>query len=358
MAVTIQTRRDDSVDWTTANPVLALGEIGIETDTNKAKYGDGFTAWNDLDYWIIPDVDKPVEPGTANGQTLRWNLTEAGWEATSDLVVDDAGNVGIGTDSPTKTLDVNGEVRGVSNFIVDQPSGSGQSNYAMHQAGSRVAQLYATTGVMQLSAEGAGMHMRLRAQDPAGYIRFDTGGSSERMRIDSSGNLLVGGTALDPALNNAYHSQISSGGQLQLSTNLGAALTTNRQAVGGSHWQLYSGGSGNPSGGVTTDGTTPSFFNNSDESLKENIVDMAPQLANVMALRPRNFDMKETGINHDGFIAQEVVKVWPDRVRVDEDSEILQLMDLSKTDARIIKAIQEQQSMITELTTRLEALEA
>ena len=92
MAVTIQTRRDDSVDWTTANPVLALGEIGIETDTNKAKYGDGFTAWNDLDYWIIPDVDKPVEPGTADGQTLRWNLTDAGWEATSDLVVDDASN--------------------------------------------------------------------------------------------------------------------------------------------------------------------------------------------------------------------------------------------------------------------------
>ena len=55
MAVTIQTRRDDSVDWTTANPVLALGEIGIETDTDKAKYGDGFTAWNDLEYWIGGD---------------------------------------------------------------------------------------------------------------------------------------------------------------------------------------------------------------------------------------------------------------------------------------------------------------
>ena len=52
MAVTIQTRRDDAADWATANPVLALGEIGIETDTDKAKYGDGFTLWNDLEYWI------------------------------------------------------------------------------------------------------------------------------------------------------------------------------------------------------------------------------------------------------------------------------------------------------------------
>jgi hypothetical protein len=53
MAVTIQTRRDSAVDWTDANPVLALGEIGIEVDTNSAKYGDGFTRWADLPYWIV-----------------------------------------------------------------------------------------------------------------------------------------------------------------------------------------------------------------------------------------------------------------------------------------------------------------
>ena len=46
----IQMRRGSAVDWTSANPVLASGEIGLETDTNKAKIGDGTTAWTSLGY--------------------------------------------------------------------------------------------------------------------------------------------------------------------------------------------------------------------------------------------------------------------------------------------------------------------
>ena len=67
MAVTIQTRRDSAADWTTANPVLALGEIGIEVDTDKAKYGDGVTPWTSLDYWLDPDA----LPDGTNGQIIR-----------------------------------------------------------------------------------------------------------------------------------------------------------------------------------------------------------------------------------------------------------------------------------------------
>lgn len=44
-------RRDTAVNWQSVNPVLAEGEIGIETDTMKAKLGDGVTAWNDLAYF-------------------------------------------------------------------------------------------------------------------------------------------------------------------------------------------------------------------------------------------------------------------------------------------------------------------
>lgn len=46
----IQVRRDVSSDWTAINPVLALGEPGLETDTLKLKFGDGVTAWNSLPY--------------------------------------------------------------------------------------------------------------------------------------------------------------------------------------------------------------------------------------------------------------------------------------------------------------------
>ena len=43
-------RNDVATAWTTANPVLMKGEIGIETDTNKFKIGDGVKAWSALSY--------------------------------------------------------------------------------------------------------------------------------------------------------------------------------------------------------------------------------------------------------------------------------------------------------------------
>ena len=46
----VQQRRDTASNWSTENPVLLDGEIGIETDTLKAKIGDGTTAWNSLSY--------------------------------------------------------------------------------------------------------------------------------------------------------------------------------------------------------------------------------------------------------------------------------------------------------------------
>lgn len=47
---TIQLKRDTSANWTAANPTLALAEPGLETDTNRIKYGDGITSWQNLHY--------------------------------------------------------------------------------------------------------------------------------------------------------------------------------------------------------------------------------------------------------------------------------------------------------------------
>ena len=52
MASIIQIRRDTASNWTTANPILALGEMGAETDTSKIKIGDGVTAWASVPYLI------------------------------------------------------------------------------------------------------------------------------------------------------------------------------------------------------------------------------------------------------------------------------------------------------------------
>jgi hypothetical protein len=51
MATRMQQRRGTESQWGTANPILAAGEIGFETDTNKFKIGDGINHWDDLDYF-------------------------------------------------------------------------------------------------------------------------------------------------------------------------------------------------------------------------------------------------------------------------------------------------------------------
>ena len=56
MSVTIQIRRGTAAAWTAANPVLALGERGIESDTLKEKSGDGSTVWASLAYLPFGNV--------------------------------------------------------------------------------------------------------------------------------------------------------------------------------------------------------------------------------------------------------------------------------------------------------------
>jgi len=48
--VRLQLRRGTASQWTSANPILAAGEMGVETDTRKVKVGDGATSWTSLDY--------------------------------------------------------------------------------------------------------------------------------------------------------------------------------------------------------------------------------------------------------------------------------------------------------------------
>jgi hypothetical protein len=68
--VRLQLRRGTEAEWDAANPTLAAGEIGIETDTNTFKFGDGSTAWNSLSYALSQTVDDYIllsTKGVANG---------------------------------------------------------------------------------------------------------------------------------------------------------------------------------------------------------------------------------------------------------------------------------------------------
>ncbi len=54
----MQQRRGTAEQWTAANPILAAGEIGFETDTNQFKIGDGVNAWSALSYFKnLEDLD-------------------------------------------------------------------------------------------------------------------------------------------------------------------------------------------------------------------------------------------------------------------------------------------------------------
>jgi hypothetical protein len=50
----IQNRRDTSINWKTIDPILADGETGVETDTNRTKMGNGISTWSQLGYQSVP----------------------------------------------------------------------------------------------------------------------------------------------------------------------------------------------------------------------------------------------------------------------------------------------------------------
>tara|TARA_R110000868_G_scaffold395214_1_gene666799 strand:+ start:1959 stop:2786 length:828 start_codon:yes stop_codon:yes gene_type:complete len=78
MPVQIQIRNGTAAQWTSANPVLAAGEIGIENDTRKQKFGDGTTAWNSLSYSGGGTVSSVGGTGSVNGITLSGTVTNSG----------------------------------------------------------------------------------------------------------------------------------------------------------------------------------------------------------------------------------------------------------------------------------------
>lgn len=69
MPTQIQIRRGTAAGWSSANPVLAAGELGVETDTLLVKAGNGSTAWNSLTYInqfaIFPNLTTNAQTGTS-----------------------------------------------------------------------------------------------------------------------------------------------------------------------------------------------------------------------------------------------------------------------------------------------------
>lgn len=73
-------RNDTAAQWTTLNPVLAKGEMGVESDTNKFKFGDGAKKWADLPYAsaqaaLVKTVDPTQDDVVLDVGTIWLNTT-------------------------------------------------------------------------------------------------------------------------------------------------------------------------------------------------------------------------------------------------------------------------------------------
>ena len=192
---------------------------------------------------------------------------------------------------------------------------------------------------------------------------------TERMRIDSSGNLLVGTTSVRGKFNNVAASSQGSGynaffqntwsGDVSTAALYVAKFdnnsTTSQQFV---RFSINNDATG--SGQINANGASAAAFGSfSDKRLKENITDLPSQLNNIMALRPVEFDYiaSEGGGHQIGFIAQEVKEIYPDLIGEREDG-MFTLTDMNKNDARLIKCIQELKAIIDTQAERIAVLES
>jgi hypothetical protein len=202
--------------------------------------------------------------------------------------------------------------------------------------------------------------------NPSLPLGFNTN-ATERMRIDSSGNAYIGATSTSASarINVVAGSQTCS----YFSNTNSSDLFEVRGNVGGSsgtamYVMPMRFGDSTLRGSIYWTGSAVQYNTSSDYRLKENIAPMTGALAKVAQLKPVTYTWKESGSSGQGFIAHELQEVAPDCVTGEKDAvdadgnPIHQGIDTSFLVATLTAALQEQQAIITDLKSRIEALEA
>jgi hypothetical protein len=270
------------------NKINNLGTPVVSTDAATKAYADALT------------------DGTTSGSftTLAYSSTLTGGTGVINLgsgqfYKDASGNVGIGTASPTGKTTINYNANtayntGLSVYNANSGSSATVSFQLTNDAGSR-AGAYLTSSTCAFYGGANTFNLGTVESIPFTFLT----GNSERMRIDSSGNLLVGTTT-------AY------------------AKTTSASSTN----DLYAGYNGASQKFAVTNGGTIFAVNTtisaiSDIRYKENIRNLDVGLDKILALKPRLYDWKEgKGLdikNARGFIAQEFEQVFPDLIDVWKD---------------------------------------
>ena len=292
-------------------------------------------------------------PGIAVSGDLNTGITSPGADqlaiatgGTARITVDGSGNVNI--DSNTLYVDAannrvgigtsSWSLNSVSTKLGVNLSGTTGDGIALFSAQSS-ANAYVAVG-SQFGDGNANNGSQIRfgidsIGDTYSMIALATANGStpvERTRIDSSGNLLVGQTAIRTQNSNSF----------DLNKIDGCAYVNH--VSGSPSGNLYAGFgySTGSIGSITQSGTTAVLYNvTSDQRLKENIVD-APEFGNVIdSIQVRSFDwITDQTHQRAGFIAQELVTVAPEAVHQPVNPDEMMAVDYSKLVPMLVKEIQ------------------
>jgi hypothetical protein len=220
---------------------------------------------------------------------------------TTAVTIDTSQNVGIGTTTPTDD--------GGYGKIVDIYGSTGGALYLHTSTATNYAFLGKYNASTQLADSGS-----------AGLTFATASGSTpiERMRIDSSGNLLVGTTSSILSGTTCF---VTGSGNVPFKFSGGSLIAWNSGTAGTRTLiEFGTGAAYSVKGSISTDGTTVSYNVTSDYRLKENVAPMTGALAKVSALKPVTYTWKDGNKDGQGFIAHELQAVVPDCVVGEKDA--------------------------------------
>ena len=310
--------------------VSALTSVNLAAITSINVVVANVSALTSVNAAAITSINAVIE-GNVSADSGTFNTLTVITSASIGGTLNVGGNVGIGATPSGGKLYVN-------------QGADGQSAGFRITHGSGDARMYINANIPTLDAVAGG-----------GW-NFSIAGT-ERMRIDSSGNLRLGTTT-----GNADAKMTIYGGSTDSSPSLELfkGSTTNTTSQVFMRFEIARDTTPVASGSITANGAAAATFTAwSDRKLKENIVDLSPQLENICKLKPSEFDFigYPEGEGHQiGFIAQDMQEVYPDVVSEGKNG-MLQISGWSKTEARLVKALQEAVQKIEALEARITSLE-
>jgi hypothetical protein len=340
----------------------AFTSTGITVSTNGPKITlDDTAGGTQEDYSLGVDFGAFTiknETTTDNIQVLTDTVQQFYTSGSERMRIDDSGNVGIGT-TPSSLWNSSYDALQIGQAAaiwsqVNTPKLFATSNLYLDETGNFK---YLVSGQAATSySQTGGVHSwGTAAAGTAGA----TTSLTESLRIDASGNVLVGKTAESFG---TVGGQILQDGRSFFTTSSNYSLFLNRQTTTGSI-QLFSYNNAQV-GSISVTASATAYNTSSDYRLKENVTPIQGAGDIVKAMRPATYTFKADGSWTDGFIAHELQELHPAAVtgskdEVDEEGNpVYQGVDYSKLTPILTAALQEALNKIEVLEARIVALEA